>query len=73
MLAGLGLAAMLLTGCGTARFDAACPTLVEYSAEDQRRAAAELTALPDDSMIGRFLADYARLRDQVRACQAALG
>lgn len=73
MLVALGLGATLLSGCATAHFDVACPSLVEYSREDQVRAADELDSLPADSALGRFMADYGRLRQQVRACRKASG
>lgn len=43
--------------------------MVEYSRDEQRRMAEEVEALPEDSVIVGWLADYAVLRGQVRACQ----
>jgi hypothetical protein len=43
--------------------------VVEYTAADQARAADEVEALPDGTVIVRMLSDYAVLRDQVRTCQ----
>ena len=51
-----------LTGCDI------YPPVVEYSCEEQRRAADEDDALPEESIIVERLADYAVLRAQVRAC-----
>jgi len=56
-----------LTGCATAGSDAppsACPPVVEYSRAEQARVA----ALPEGTLIPSWLADYAVLRDQARAC-----
>lgn len=46
----------------------ACPPVIEYSLEEQNRAAGELASLPDGTILEGWLADYAVLRDQVRAC-----
>ncbi|MEI4263398.1 hypothetical protein [Roseovarius sp. D0-M9] len=42
--------------------------MVDYSAAEQSRAAADVDALPEGAMIVRMLSDYAVLRDQARAC-----
>jgi hypothetical protein len=42
--------------------------VVEYGREFQAQAADELALLPHGSDIGEMLADYAVMRDQVRAC-----
>ena len=47
---------------------AACPPVVEYSAEFQERAAAEVEVLPADSSLSEMLSDYAVMRDQARVC-----
>lgn len=65
----LALLMMSITGCATA-VSSACPREVEYSAEQQRRAADELSMLPRDGMVrGTMMPDYGRLRDQARACR----
>jgi len=46
----------------------ACPPVVEYSAADQARAAAEIEALPEGAVIVRMLSDYSVMRDQARIC-----
>ena len=68
--AALVLAMMLLTGCGAAgsRTVVVCPTLVEYQPDTQRRAADELAAMATGAVVPMMMADYGRLRDQVRAC-----
>ena len=70
-LAALAPATILLTACAKAGSDArlgACPPVVGYSRAEQVRVAEELAALPDGAMITEWLADYAVLRDQARAC-----
>ena len=68
----LAIAASLPSGCGTAGSDraaaAACPPVVDYGAELQAQAAAELKALPEGRLSPTLLSDYAVMRDQARAC-----
>ena len=62
---------ILLNGCAGVGFDipiSACPPVVEYSRVDQVRVAAEVVALPEGAVIPEWLADYAVLRKQARAC-----
>ena len=69
--AALAVATILLTGCAGVTSDArpgACPPVVEYSQAAQARVAEEVTALPEGALIHDWLADYAVLRDQARAC-----
>lgn len=47
---------------------AACTPLVEYGHAEQARVADEVAALPEGAVIPEWLADYAVLRDQARAC-----
>ena len=60
-----------LTGCamGGSETRPLCPPVVEYTAADQARAADELEALSDSTVIVRMLSDYAVLRDQSRTCR----
>jgi len=71
-LAALAIATSLLSGCATVGSEGgawgACPPVVEYSREFQARAADELALLPEGSAIAEMLADYAVMRDQLRAC-----
>lgn len=68
-LVALALLTMSTAACATAGSDA-CPREVEYSVEQQRRAADELSALPRDGLVrGTMMPDYGRLRDQARACR----
>ena len=68
----LAAATIFLTGCAGGSFDtvpSACPPVVDYSRAEQARVADELAALPGGTLIAEWLADYAVLRDQVRACR----
>jgi len=47
-----------------------CPLVVEYSRAEQSPVAEEVTALPEGALIEGWLADYAVLREQARACSA---
>jgi hypothetical protein len=70
-LVALALLTLSIAGCATAPSEA-CPREVEYSAEQQSRAADELSTLPRDGMVrGVMMPDYGRLRDQARACRGA--
>jgi hypothetical protein len=63
-----------LTGCAGVGSDtppSACPPVVEYSRAEQARVAEEVAALPEGTLIVAWLADYAVLRDQVRACRSS--
>lgn len=62
----LAIATLSLTGCASTAYRA-CPSLVGYSPEFQDRLADQLPSLPPEAVTA--LTDYARLRDQVRACQ----
>ena len=70
----LAIVSSLLTACGTTSSDrsavAVCPPLVDYGAELQALAAAELETLPEGSMVEALLFDYAVMRDQARVCAA---
>ena len=73
LLGVLAVGMIFLTGCATGSSerwaDFACPAVVEYSRDEQRRVADGVAALPDGSVIVDWLADYAVLRAQVRACR----
>lgn len=67
VLAFLLTAGLLLTGCVPASFDpAAAPMVKAYSQEQLDQAAAEIEALPPDSVLAVMVADYGVLRAQVR-------
>ena len=62
---------IFLTACAGVSSDAppsACPPVVDYSRAEQARVAEEVDALPEGTLIVSWLADYAVLRDQARAC-----
>ena len=67
----LGIATLFLTACegvGSDTPPSACPLVVDYSRAEQARVADEVAALPEGAVILDWLADYAVLRDQARAC-----
>lgn len=67
----LGLVTIWLSGCATAGSDTppgACPPVVEYNRAEQARLAKEVAALSEGLLIVTWLAEYAVLRDQARAC-----
>ena len=67
----LVIVTILLTGCAKAGFESppsACPPVVEYSRTEQAQVADEVAALPEGAVIVGWLADYAVLREQMRAC-----
>jgi hypothetical protein len=72
LLGVLAVGMIFLTGCATGssewRGTGVCPSVVEYSREEQQRMVEEVEALPEDSVIVGWLADYAVLRGQVKAC-----
>lgn len=64
---------IFLTGCATGSSERwagfVCPPVVEYSRDEQRRVADQVSALPDGSVIVDWLADYAVLRAQINDCR----
>ena len=61
-----------LTACATAPSSPvaiSCPPIKAYTAAQLSRAANELSALPDGSVLAGMSDDYRILRDQVRACR----
>ncbi|MDA3889444.1 MAG: hypothetical protein PF443_11760 [Allgaiera sp.] len=70
--AALLIAMLWLGACamgGSDRPGQVCPPVVEYSAADQARAAAEIEAVPEGAMVVQMLSDFAVLRDQSRSCR----
>ncbi len=70
-LAVLAIATSLLSGCatdGSKSPSGNCPPVVGYTRAEQAHVAKELASLPEDAQIGGWLADYAVMRDQARAC-----
>ncbi|WP_211848614.1 hypothetical protein [Neoroseomonas eburnea] len=59
----------LLGACAPAGSEPACFALVPYDARSQQRAAEELAALQDGSVLARMIDDYGDLRARIRgAC-----
>lgn len=68
-LIALATVTILLTGCTRVVSDhAACPPVIAYPAEFQRRAATEVQALPLGAAVEGMLADYHVMRRQAAAC-----
>lgn len=62
----------LLSACATAGSDhSACPPVVDYPAAVQKRAAIEIKAMPQESVVVGMMADYHVMRQQVRGCRGA--
>ncbi len=69
--AALVIAMLFSSGCAGVGSDVSprvCPPVVAYSQAEQARVADEVATLPEGTLIVSWLADYAMLRDQVRAC-----
>jgi len=45
-----------------------CPPVIEYDAETQKQAAAELRKLPKGSPLALMVVDYKKTRDALRLC-----
>ena len=60
-----------LSACAMVSSDppALCPPVVPYTRAEQAQVADEQANLPDGSLMADWLADYAVMRDQARACQ----
>ena len=66
----LVIATLSLTACATApsRPSVVCPPVAAYDRAFQARLADEIQRLPPGAALERAMLDYARLRDQARAC-----
>lgn len=67
-------ASLLLSGCGETVYrtnlEIYCPPIEQYSSEFNQELADELDALDgDQTTIPMAIADYAKLRDRIRACE----
>jgi hypothetical protein len=64
------IATLSLTGCATApsRQSVVCPPVAAYDRTFQTRLANEIQRLPTGTALEQAMLDYARLRDQARAC-----
>lgn len=70
-LAALVIVTSLLSACATVSSERAvgvCPSVVEYDADFQAKAAEEMLLLPDGSIVVEILSDYAVMREQAQAC-----
>ena len=70
--AALMAATIFLSACAIVGFGpppSACPPVVNYSRPQQARVADEVARLPEGALIIGWLADYAVLREQARACR----
>ncbi len=67
----LVIATLSLTACATAPFrpSIVCPPVAAYDRAFQARLAEEIQRLPPGAALERAMLDYARLRDQARACE----
>lgn len=63
----LTISPMLCAGCAAGPSETPCLHLRDYTATEQAAVADEIERLGSGSSTGRFMADYAGLRDQVRA------
>ncbi len=66
----LVIATLSLTACSTApsRPSVVCPPVKAYDRTFQARLAGEIQGLPTGAVLEQAMLDYARLRDQARAC-----
>lgn len=60
------LSATLLIGCATESFSFDCPSIKEYTAEEQLAIAKVVKEA--DPKVQQLLLDYYKLREKVRAC-----
>ena len=73
--AALMAAMIFLSACAMGASEtplSACPPVVEYSRSQQAGVADELAGLSESALIIAWLADYAVLREQARACHQPL-
>lgn len=69
------LVLMSLTSCVTTSSEprtTVCLPVQNYSPALQDQVADELAALPDESALAIFIRDYGKMRDEARACAAAI-
>lgn len=66
------IGALLLGACAPGGSDV-LPPIKAYSLETQAKAADELEAMPEGAVLPLFMADYAVLREQIRAARDPKG
>lgn len=64
------LVLLFLAGCASQGVATACPALHQWTTSQQDTLAAELDMLPPGSLLIPAMEDYAKLRAEVRACNA---
>ena len=70
----LTIATLPLAGCLTAAPKTVCGTVTQIDKATQAKAAAELRALPADSVLATIISpDWVRQRDEARACAGKAG
>jgi len=68
--AGLVLALVALAACAApAPVVVGCPALKSWSRDEQQQLKRALAALPAGSILRPAIFDYARMRDEARACR----
>ena len=70
----LVIATLSLTACATAlsRQSVVCPPVAAYDRAFQAQLADEIQRLPPGAALEQAMLDYARLRDQARACAGVI-
>ena len=66
------LTSCLLNGCAEVPQPIFCQHIKNWTATEQSEMAIDLDTLPQGSILKDALIDYARMRDEARACQRAL-
>jgi hypothetical protein len=51
---------------------ATCPSLYIYPPQAQAKLAQEIDAMPKDAVTPNIMADYAKVREQIRICRGVL-
>ena len=62
----LTMVAFSLAACQATEGGSGCPPLVKYSADQMKRAAAEMRALHKEAELRRMITHYSQLRDACR-------
>lgn len=63
------LAPLLLAACAPDRLIFECPPKIQYSAQFQKEAAAQLAELPPESPVAVLVTDYGKTRKALDVCQ----
>lgn len=66
----LNICLILLNACAKESFNSNhCPPIINYSHEEQIRAAEELEKMEKKQIVGKMITDYSQLRQIIRACE----